>query len=648
MYVLKEISPTTFNVLSDLAGEVVAGTLLFVLGVAYPYLVWAAVKRGGHGVALDGLLAPPTSLLEAIQRFREGPWLGFWVLLVLIIATASHTLADVFLDFVTVEVGVNDTYFLGTEPGTVPTYGLFEEEPVIATINFPSLPVALLVSVADDVAQGLSRFSILPPGLVGLTKYESLVNGAVKVLHSELTLLTLYEQNSTARSLSFNCGVECQSPNSQLVDEALIVRRVSIANDTDWTESIIVGEEIPFPVCDYDKYVSPKTSKQGPDLKILRWSQYRIGAVDASLVSAFGFRNVPTQSVQQWIQFSANETKLAIDREDWRFGRRVRDGLTFVMGIQPSLDNSIDALAGGVEFQVEYSVLSGPLLFQDHYLYTISSWSHSCPIVDEMGDLSIVDGLEQAEEDKASGCLVDTQLLCTGIYPPDLDASPTEDITGTPQCLVVSLGVTLLAGISHVDPFMLAAYAGIATRNGAINVVDTGTPHPVALNSIAAAYLMTREIIEGTVAVEGVRASIEVGFIVFLLLPLAAILPLIMLLFRKEEGHPPPVPRSLWDVLVLGRDEPEHVPPREAHVSFPTKSTSLRFGISQLEESQGHSSQRLGLGESFVPLHGSLFASNEVEHFNMPKEAPAPLVKTSSRLLEDVEDKPQLEVRVQV
>ena len=365
MYVLKEISPTTFNVLSDLAGEVVAGTLLFVLGVAYPYLVWAAVKRGGHGVALDGLLAPPTSLLEAIQRFREGPWLGFWVLLVLIIATASHTLADVFLDFVTVEVGVNDTYFLGTEPGTVPTYGVSsEEEPVIATINFPSLPVALLVSAADDVAQGLSRFSILPPGLVGLTKYESLVNGAVKVLHSELTLLTLYEQNSTARSLSFNCGVECQSPNSQLVDEALIVRRVSITNDTDWTESIIVGEEIPFPVCDYDKYVSPKTSKQGPDLKILRWSQYRIGAVDASLVSAFGFRNVPTQSVQQWIQFSANETKLAIDREDWRFGRRVRDGLTFVMGIQPSLVTASTRLPAEWSFRVSIPFFLVPSFFK--------------------------------------------------------------------------------------------------------------------------------------------------------------------------------------------------------------------------------------------------------------------------------------------
>ena len=56
-WVLQNISPTTFNVISDLLAQTLTGLLLLALGVAYPYLMWRSILRGG-GIALDSLIAP--------------------------------------------------------------------------------------------------------------------------------------------------------------------------------------------------------------------------------------------------------------------------------------------------------------------------------------------------------------------------------------------------------------------------------------------------------------------------------------------------------------------------------------------------------------------------------------------------------------
>lgn len=60
-WLLQNISPTTFNVISDLLAQALTGVLMLALGVAYPYLVWRSVARGG-GISLGSLMAPPHSL----------------------------------------------------------------------------------------------------------------------------------------------------------------------------------------------------------------------------------------------------------------------------------------------------------------------------------------------------------------------------------------------------------------------------------------------------------------------------------------------------------------------------------------------------------------------------------------------------------
>jgi len=109
MWDIVAIDPTTFNVVSDLTAQVVAGLLVCVLGFVYPYLVWHSV-RAGRGVGLDGLLAPPDSLFGAAVQFFKGDTSRLLVLrvsVIILIATIAHPLADVFLEFKPVEVGEN-------------------------------------------------------------------------------------------------------------------------------------------------------------------------------------------------------------------------------------------------------------------------------------------------------------------------------------------------------------------------------------------------------------------------------------------------------------------------------------------------------------------------------------------------------------
>jgi hypothetical protein len=109
-WVLTKIDPTTFNVVSDLIAKVIEGILLAVLGFVYPQMVWTWIQNG-HGVDLDGIIAPPVSLMAAARQFFSGRGRPQQMLLIvsviLIVANFSHLLADVFLEFVGLEVEVS-------------------------------------------------------------------------------------------------------------------------------------------------------------------------------------------------------------------------------------------------------------------------------------------------------------------------------------------------------------------------------------------------------------------------------------------------------------------------------------------------------------------------------------------------------------
>ena len=145
-----------------------------------------------------------------------------------------------------------------------------------------------------------------------------------------------------------------------------------------------------------------------------------------------------------------------------------------------------------------------------------------------------------------SGCVIDMRLECDGRFPEDtrnIDRGTSTDIQ-MPSCWFWKLDVTVLSGDIEVSPFMLAAYSGIATRNSGLNDLFEKDNARIAINSLAAAYVVTRELVPGTVAYEEVRAVVGLSYFCFMILPLLSILPLMCVITR---GSPPPVPLSTWD-----------------------------------------------------------------------------------------------------
>jgi len=73
----------------------------------------------------------------------------------------AHSFADFFLEFITVEVGASDSFFLGSAPVGVPTYMLYGD-PVAITRGIPGFPISAFLGQIDHIALGRSRFSIFP------------------------------------------------------------------------------------------------------------------------------------------------------------------------------------------------------------------------------------------------------------------------------------------------------------------------------------------------------------------------------------------------------------------------------------------------------------------------------------------------------
>lgn len=595
MWIIKSIPAAAVNVLMDLAGQMIVAILMFSLGSAYPTLLWESVKRGGS-ISPNAVIAPPQSLLDALKWFlKDRTWLFASVGVLLAIGTISHPAADFFLDFVVVDVASNDTYFLGPSTGNLPTYELLGDLTSVTT-RFPYESRSRLLVHVDTIAQGLSRLSILPPGPV-LPDRTTLVPGSVERFQSRLAVdLT----NITARRVPGDLQVQCESPEESIVAEAVI-----------WPEKTPFREQ-QIPVCDYEAISLNKMKEEAPDSngwQILDWTCFGKGPnFNASYPTSFpvGVRNLDGSLSGGAIEFSWNETALASTRGDnWQYGRRVRDGLSFVLGIRLNEDETDQVWEKdpeGVEFQVKYSVLTGPTSAGEDFYYTISSWSQNCPMVDSDGKLYVALSPE-AEESSDSGCLIDTFMVCAKRFrQDDLSADP-DTADESPYCEIIALSASLLRGIV-VDPIMLAAYAGIATRNQGINDLQYITNHNFAVNSIAAAFVVTREIVPGAVGVEGVRASIGPAFLCCLLFPLVLAVSLFAVI--KRSSPPPPVPRCVWDAIVLGRGE-DTVPKRDGSDStYPPCPPKMKYGI-VADKSKDY--DHLGLGndqQMFIRLERPL------------------------------------------
>mmetsp|Transcript_7854 Transcript_7854/g.21879 ORF Transcript_7854/g.21879 Transcript_7854/m.21879 type:complete len:636 (+) Transcript_7854:2682-4589(+) len=577
------------------------------LSNVYPFVVWNSIQRK-KAVPVEALLNPPTGFLDSdarpwsrmLARMRiypsddqglsHGPSPSMWIFVGLfaisVVSLFAHTAADFFLDFVTVGVESENTYFLSSSPGGLPSMALLGDTST-NVFTFPSTTGNQMLQAADDIAQGVSRFSFFPPGLIDPPAEESiLLNGVVKFQDSKFALFE--DPNRTFPSISEELLVQCQSAEETAMStemmEALAremkeeaINSSEVPPGTNVFEHVNVGYVGPndstyiedsnefhyIPVCNYDKAIHPKTMiEQGPDddnhlpWKVEDWAGFSLGPDSGKGdYVAFGVRVQRTESFRRFFYLSPDETLLTLNRDSWQQGRSLEDGLTIMIGL---MDNDSDGLAHpqGATIQMEFSVLSGPHeeIHADFALYVISSWSHKCPTKDygtvtgQASGAILVQSFPNSGDSNVSGCLVDAKLLCTKALPQDRGQMGS---FAMPGCLIGSLQVMHLSHL-QVDRSMLAAYAGIATRNGAMNGLGENLiHHTTAVNSVAAAYILTRQVVPGTVKVEGVRAAIGPFFVLFLFLPLICLVPLLCFITLDESARKN-MPRSAWDVLVLG------------------------------------------------------------------------------------------------
>jgi len=150
-----------------------------------------------------------------------------------------------------------------------------------------------------------------------------------------------------------------------LVEEIISLARESV-NGTVILEQHKESRFIPD--CDLEEKASYRLIDKdinGEEWKVLDWTWLSPSGKNG-IIQPFGTRG-STGIISNWIEFSLNETALAFTRNNWQYGRAVRSGLSFILGIEPADGNSnfVEKLPDGIEIEVEHSVITGPTGYED-------------------------------------------------------------------------------------------------------------------------------------------------------------------------------------------------------------------------------------------------------------------------------------------
>jgi hypothetical protein len=354
--------------------------------------------------------------------------------------------------------------------------------------------MALLVEQADLIAKGLSRLSFLPP------------------LSLDISPFTMLSGEKT-KALAGNLGIQCHgSPEYKNVLEMVSASLVTLPNSTNGLNGVKIHHTNYSQAlldCDYEETTLYKTISEPPseigwqvvdrvsfenflytqldnysnldafapdwatirlpwavavlneelaDAEVDPFEPYiRLAEIETVLPVSRGFRG--------WIEIDDQGTRVRArvgGKDDWQFGRRVRDGLTFRLGHMWWMNDTkvLDGPhPGSIEFQVEYSVLTGPgatSAATDEIEYTLSSWSRNCPFQDrDTKEISLVVASPfLIASDAISGCVIDFALWCTSRFPEDFDLTANTTLE-MPDCYIWDFDVTYLSGNITVDPYML-------------------------------------------------------------------------------------------------------------------------------------------------------------------------------------------------
>jgi len=588
---LEQVNPTVFNFLSDVVsllirvGFGIAIAQLYIILMSWHLKTGRKIPVGELGTVPDNFFAS-AKLTSALQFSLP----SLILLLFLVAADFSHSLADLGLSFVTVQMkGPRDTVLslktsdrnpmrliqtagdpLHIQTFPVPVTGFQDAQGNVSTeaLQQARKQNALMSSFMDAVeiiARGGSPF-VQQTDFTNVTRTRVNWGGAPNVQ------IFYHDDGSFLSQISLEIPIDCFNSEMEEIDFGFF----SLSElDTMWTSLV--------PNC---TFTGPRLSGiygNSPGTATIIEQAETIGAFFEDQV----FLKTDTDGLVQDFIATPEMKELASFREDWRRGRYV-PGIRGLKIGEFDIDFGAVVLATGVEENAEVSPEIEWNRYNEYGL--IGEILGECPPRPSglsMSNLSCMAILTLSCESFQE----DFQLIA-----PSFASLGLNDPTNS-TCRLNSVDIVWGQGFDP-DAELVAVVSGIYGRVRP-NQFNGRAQDNFMINSIFAAMFAVATLDVRPSNIEVVRPRIGVFYITFTVLPLALTV-IILVVFAKARHTGLPIPRSTWESMVLGREE-EKVPTRNTTLEkFPPKEKAHSLALSLVENG---GCRKLGIEDDPKRLH---------------------------------------------
>ena len=525
-WTLTRIDPTTFNVLSDLFGY--ATRILYGLAVAMVFPVLMTWQLRSQPIPVEALWPVPGDFFQALLTLRSFACSlpAITLVLLMFFGDFCHTLADLGFDFVD-----------QTEPGPLQPILVISSSVegrnmarAMVTSGDPSLARTTAVKVAIQegrINESREQTALQASFLSATTQISRgsspFVQGAVRPWRETLDFggvgfnTFFMPDDSPVAVMDREIALDCASTELAVIPEVI--------SGQVFDEPIYNTASIPN--CTFTGIRSSGIFRKETERKAEIVEHILLVGILPDLDGIDTGKDVLLRKDNTTFQkFTLNSTQklLARDREDWKMGRVV-DGIfdSLIIG-KVAIDIGRVVLANGGNVYGFVAQINGDCPERPSGL---SAEDTAC--------LAFIRATcDSFEEDSAS--------LYHEIYSP---------ITTSSECALTSLSIIwgrnfIIDG--NLTSVVAGIYGNVRAENNAY--ADQTFDRHVLLSALFSLGIIEERQSNQTV----VRAQVNVQYVVFMLLPVAISVALVLVTLKVRSTQVP-IPQSAWDMMVLGQEK---------------------------------------------------------------------------------------------
>jgi len=578
------VDPTLFNFVSDAIAVGSRWVLGFALSYLYVFIMTWQVKAGKKPVPVSALGDIPADFFGAARLVRVLSWSSPALVFALLFLAAdfSHTIADLGLSFVTVQMeGPSDTVLDLTNRNSlrlIQTTGdpnrvrssyipasAFEGD--VAGAGVEADLITYFLNAADLVARGASPF------VNDKSEFHHSVGNAVWGGVSN-TSVRYHLDNSPLTEMDLELPLNCTQSELVQIDQSLgflpeLDESVfSLVNESQYAFDFKTTAKVPS--CAFDSL----------RLTGIFGGSRETASVDevASIVFVnFGDQVFLTKGEERFqnITFTPKMKRLSRDRMDWHTGREVSAAVDGVVIGNLDIRFGAVVLAAGPEgIALPTGILDPPWNRRTDYML-VGEILGDCP--------------ERPSGFSSAGisCVSLIQMQCFSFHE-DFQSLPLND-----QFLVDSdciwEEVSVIWGRNFVaDAELVAVLAGVYGQVKPDPTGDLSALRQFDFHGVFSAMFVLSSLSTRPTLVEVVSPRINGIYIGFMLLPFVLVL-LVLAVAVSAHRSRLPIPQKPWELMVFGRNE-EKIPQKDEKTGqYPKLKESLRLCLEK--DSTGRSSK---------------------------------------------------------